>query len=316
MRLSLLRMLLPLSLHSSLSNNAARLLLNYAEDPEFRVRLAFSQQVNCLLEGECNTLEGRDHVSTAIAEQLVALRETMVAAGQAHLDTYLATLVTAIQCEMALQARNLILDTLLLLFFDPRSHVAAHVRCLAVLQSHLHRDKHHVLRWVARQMCRGPGSGGGDLLDHLTLLRADMDGAAAGAGIEFVSENMHHLLPPVLLLAARDRRVQPLDMLARFTGQKIKALIVKHFPKVYAHVMVHAEDKKHLDEACRLLREKTGVGMADLISSDRFGVIEELLTQLSFSKARVLQGTVPMGTRRQPCFRLAAFSPAGGGGVK
>ena len=287
MRLALLRMLKPLSLHSSLSNNAARLLLNYVEDPEFRIRLAFAQQVHCLLEGECNTLEGRDHVSTAIAEQLAFLRDSAVAGGHAHTDTYIATLVTVIQCEMPLQARNLVLDALLLLFFDPRSHVTAYVRSLAVLRSHMLRDKHHVLKWVAHRLCLNPGEG--ELLEHLALL-CPAESEAAGGGGEFVSQNMHHLLPPVLLLASRDRRTEPLQILARSTGQKVKTLIVKHFPKVYAHIIVYAADRKHLDQACRFLREKTGVGMADLISSDRFGVIEELLTQLSFSKSRVLQG--------------------------
>jgi hypothetical protein len=284
-RLALLGMLHPLSVHSSLSNNAARLLLHYVEDEDFQVRLSFSQQVHFLLEGECNTLEGRDHVSAAIAEQLASLRENMVSAGPSHLDTYLATLVTAVHCEMPLQSRNLILDTLLLLFFDPRSHVAAYVRCLSVLQNHMLKDKHHVLRWCAVQLCQD--SGQEELLAHLNLLRSD----TAESSSEFVSQNMHHLLPPVLLLSAKERRdVQPLDLLARFTGQKVKTLIVKHFPKVFAHIMVHAADRKQLDLACKLLREKTGVSMADLISSDRFGVIEELLTHLSHSKGRVMQG--------------------------
>jgi hypothetical protein len=254
-------------------------MLNYVEDPDFQVRIAFSQQVHRLLEGACNTLEGRDHVSTAIAEQLVALREGMQGT---QLDTYLATLVTAVHCEMPQQARNLLLDTLLLLFFDPKSHVTAYVRCLAVLQSHLLKDKHHVLKWVARQMCAQPGNEA--LLDYLSLLRPEMEGG------NLVAQNMHHLLPPVLLLSARDGLAEPIDRLAKFTGQRVKTLILEQFPKIFAHIVVYAADKKHLDLAYKFLRERTGVSMTDLISSHKFGVIEELLTQLSFSKARVLQG--------------------------
>ena len=281
-RLGLLSMLMPLSVHSSLSNNAARLLLSYVEDPEFRVRLAFSQQIHRLLEGTCNTLEGRDHVSTAIAEQLVELRETSLQGAGGHLDTYIATLVTAVHCEMPQQARNLLLDTLLLLFFDPKSHVTAYIRCLPVLQSHLVKDRHHVLKWCARRMCADPGNE--TLLEYLSLLRPE---PATG---EFVSQNMHLLLPPVLLLSARDGLTAPMDMLARFTGQKIKTLIMEQFPKIFAHIVVHAADRKHLDQAYKFLGVKTGVSMTELISSNLFGVIDELLTQLSFSKSRILQG--------------------------
>ena len=57
-------MLEPFSIHSSLTNSAAMLLLSYIEDPVFENRWMFSQLIRFIMECECSTLEGGSQLVT------------------------------------------------------------------------------------------------------------------------------------------------------------------------------------------------------------------------------------------------------------
>ena len=62
MRKSLLSIIAPFCVHSTLSNSLAQLLLCYLEDRQLQLRWIFSAKLPLLMECECSTLEGRDQV--------------------------------------------------------------------------------------------------------------------------------------------------------------------------------------------------------------------------------------------------------------
>ena len=148
-RRRLVGLLRPSARHTALSEAAATLWVNCAGDADHRVRYMFAGEAAALLECRTDTLASRGQLATTLVSRLAEMATTLPAA---HLDTFLATLVTVAGGALPAPARRQLLTTLLGLYCAPASNVATYARALPTLKAALASDK----RWVVAPPPRPP----------------------------------------------------------------------------------------------------------------------------------------------------------------
>ena len=62
-----------------------------------------------------------------------------------------------------------------------------------------------------------------------------------------------------------------------------------HFPTLFCHLIIHANDQAHLKKCLSYLEIKTGKSLAELLPTNRQKVLVDLLTKFNFSKERITQ---------------------------
>ena len=108
------------------------------------------------------------------------------------LDSYISTLHTI----LSHQSNSKLLDLLLELFFRPETTASASVLALPSLRAAMASQKHHVLLWSSEKMCAS--SDPEEILSYLIHL---CPGEVFSEKKQFLSDNIHNILPTVLLQA-------------------------------------------------------------------------------------------------------------------
>ena len=121
------------------------------------------------------------------------LQELLPTTAEDMPDSYIITLTTVFSALTGKDTKTKILDLLLELFINQETTVHTSVNAFPVLRAALKTHKRHILGWSARLMCSGtfqPQM----VLDYLLLLCMDQTDKK-----EFLSINLRHLLPPIIL---------------------------------------------------------------------------------------------------------------------
>merc|ERR1719318_680940 len=282
----LVSMLGPWCKHSTMSPAAASLWLTCVSDSEDKVRVAFSSSLSNILGCKTDTLGGLDSVTNAVVTGLTDLSTSIPSTMQ---DTYISTLVTATNSDMELKSYCRLLDTLLELYFSPNTTVTTYVRALPTLQAAMSTHKNHLVGWCAKAMCQNQYNPK-QVINYLTLLcPTDMEPK------EFISNNLHHLLPPVILYSVSTGNTSTrgsdstLEMISTYMGQKSRTLLMFHFPSLFTHLIIYSEDQQHLSRCLEFLQSRTSKDLAVMLPTNRQRVLVELLTMFNFSKSRITQ---------------------------
>ena len=114
------------------------------------------------------------------------------------LDSFISTLHTILshQSHQSHQSNTKVLDLLLELFFRPETTASASVVGLSSLRAAMRLQKHHVLLWSSQKMCAS--SDPQEVLSYLIHL---CPGETFSEQKRFLGDNIHHILPTVLLQA-------------------------------------------------------------------------------------------------------------------
>ena len=126
------------------------------------------------------------------------------------LDSYICTLQSVFLSQT--KGELPLLNLLLQLYFSADTTVTTSVNALPTLREALQGShRHHILAWAARRMCQSEDRQ--QLLAFLLLLCRGQQERS------FLRSNLHHILPPVLLLAgdpaARTGAERTLEMFSR-----------------------------------------------------------------------------------------------------
>jgi len=268
------------SKHSTMSPDAASLWLTCVSDKEEKVRMSFSISVSHIFNCKTDTLGGQDSVSIKVVNGLADYSSSI---SSTHMDSYVSTLVTAISSQKDEKCFNRILDILLELYFSPSTTITTYVRALPTLQAAMATHKNHLVVWCAKAMCQNKYNPK-QVINYLTLLcPTDIEPK------EFISNNLHHLLPPVILYSANTNNSTTLEMISSYMGQKSRTLLMFHFPSLFTHLIINAEDQQHMQRCLEYLHNHTSKDLAVMLPTNRLRVLVELLTKFNFSKNRITQ---------------------------
>ena len=150
-------------------------------------------------------------------------------------------------------------------------------------------QKNHIVSWCAKAMCQNCHSPK-QVIDYLMLL-CPTDTKPK----EFISNNLHHLLPPVILYSVSSGNSSTsgsdstLEMISSYMGQKSRTLLMYHFPTLFTHLIIHSEGQQHLMRCLEFLQSRTSKDLAVMLPTNRHKVLVELLTKFNFSKSRITQ---------------------------
>merc|ERR1719319_841812 len=282
-RMCLLFLLRPWCTHIPLSTTAVTLWLNYMDDQEYSIRQHFSKAVAHLVKAD-DELGSRDEVIKTVVERVTDKCGDVSKGSMQVQDTYISTLVTLAEVHLPKHSSHAVLDCLLHMFFQKKTNVAAYNRVLNLLKDKMSdvTNKNYIVEWCAKQMCQieNPKV----ILNDLALLcPSDFQTK------EFINNNLHHLLPPVVLHSA-ERNLEgpnsPLELIATYMGQKSTTLLMLNSPTLYPYLVVYATDVKM---CMTFLQKRSQQSIAYLLPTNRQLVLVELLILLSFSNARVKQ---------------------------
>ena len=279
-RYSIISLLESWSKHSTMSPDAASLWLTCVSDKEEKVRMSFSTSVSHIFNCKTDTLGGQDSVFIKVVNGLADLSSTI---SSTHMDTYISTLVTATNSQKEQKCFHRLLDILLELYFSPTSTITTYVRALPTLQAAMATHKNHLVVWCAKAMCQNKYNPK-QVINYLTLLcPTDIEPK------EFINNNLHHLLPPVILYSANTNNSTALEMISSYMGQKSRTLLMFHFPSLFTHLIINAEDQQHMQKCLEYLHNHTSKDLAVMLPTNRLRVLVELLTKFNFSKNRITQ---------------------------
>ena len=160
-----------------------------------------------------DTLSG-DH--SQVAAQVVT-RLTELTPSVDLLDTYMTTLVASLRSKPDDKVSQSLLDILLkmLVSTDTMTRITSSVLGIKCLNSYMATHKNHIFAWSAKEMCSGDHSAK-DILEYPLMKCSSEDSQRA-----LLENNLHHLLPPIILYAVKDQRKsvvaaeETLDFIAR-----------------------------------------------------------------------------------------------------
>lgn len=113
------------------------------------------------------------------------------------LDTYVCTLVAALGTKPPDKVYGPILDVLLHMFLCEETNVTTSVHALHTLKHSMTTHKNHMITWSAKAMTTGQHHPK-QVLNYLILIYSN-DTTNQVLHAKFLSNNLHHLLPPIIL---------------------------------------------------------------------------------------------------------------------
>lgn len=109
---------------------------------------------------------------------------------------------------------------------------------------------------------------------------------------KLLSQHMHYLLPPAVLISARndlrETSSSPVEFLSRQIGQKHRHTLAAYFQYVFPYLVTHAANAKEYAKCKRYLEEETDLRLKELIPSNRQKVITELMVSFNKRQSRVV----------------------------
>ena len=151
-----------------------------------------------------------------VAVQVVA-KLAEVTPAQHLLDTYITTIVTALQSKPEDTVAQSLLDILLKLLVssDTMTRITTSVLAIECLKSSMAAHKNYIFAWGARAMCSGDHRVE-EILDYPLMMCSSEESKRA-----LLENNLHHLLPPIILHSVSDEEKsvaaaeETLDVIAR-----------------------------------------------------------------------------------------------------
>ena len=147
-----------------------------------------------------------------ISGQVVA-KLAEVTPDQHLLDTYITTIVTALQSKPEDTVAQSLLDILLKLLVssDTMTRITTSVLAIECLKSSMAAHKNYIFAWGARAMCSGDHRVE-EILDYPLMMCSSEESQRA-----LLENNLHHLLPPIILHSVSDSAAadETLDFIAR-----------------------------------------------------------------------------------------------------
>ena len=133
-----------------------------------------------------------------ISDQVVA-KLAEVTPDQHLLDTFITTLVAALQSKPEDKVAQSLLDILLKLLVssDTMTGITTSVLAIECLKSSMVTHKNHIFAWSARAMCSGDHKVQ-EILDYPLMMCSTEESKRA-----LLENNLHHLLPPIILHSVR-----------------------------------------------------------------------------------------------------------------
>ena len=140
-----------------------------------------------------------------------------VTPAQDNLDTFIVTLVASLRSKPDDKVSQSLLDILLRLLVssDMMTKITASVLALRCLKSCMVSHKNHIFAWSASAMCSGDHSAK-EILEYPLMKCSNEESQRA-----LLENNLHHLLPPIILHSVKDQRKsiaaaeETLDIIAR-----------------------------------------------------------------------------------------------------
>ena len=199
---------------------------------------------------------------------------------------------------------NLLLD----LYFSSSCHVSTFIHADKMIKSMVKTHKTVACNRLAAQMCSTVNANSFHeskwrIADAKTTLKLflvlyegdeEMTNSWSKRPGEFLSQQLQHLLPPVVLESCRSGRFNegqansPLQYIADELHINKKNLVAENLCHIFPHLVLHCKGKDELHRCMQFIGKETRTDFWGLVPSQKTGIINELLIKLSRGKDRVI----------------------------
>ncbi|CAB4067803.1 ATR [Lepeophtheirus salmonis] len=236
------KMVNPLSLHVGLTQETARIWMNFFEN-ENCIHL-YPKYIKCFSK-----------FMGPLKEQLSRLKSN-------NPDGIVVDLFIALSTLEEMDSEYLIHE-LTSLYLNGESHVSTFIAAQEFLRSNVIKYKYIILKV------------GAEMLDSRTLNLLTVLFRSSKSSV-FLNQNMHHILPHVVLSKSKKK----LEFISTQSETSLRHLLVEKFQHVFPCIVFHSKGPKEYNTCIKFIETMTKVSLEELLSSKRQRVTTELLLHM------------------------------------
>ncbi|XP_040572283.1 LOW QUALITY PROTEIN: serine/threonine-protein kinase ATR [Lepeophtheirus salmonis] len=244
------KMVNPLSLHVGLTQETARIWMNFFEN-ENCIHL-YPKYIKCFSK-----------FMGPLKEQLSRLKSN-------NPDGIVVDLFIALSTLEEMDSEYLIHE-LTSLYLNGESHVSTFIAAQEFLRSNVIKYKYIILKV------------GAEMLDSRTLNLLTVLFRSSKSSV-FLNQNMHHILPHVVLSKSKKK----LEFISTQSETSLRHLLVEKFQHVFPCIVFHSKGPKEYNTCIKFIETMTKVSLEELLSSKRQRVTTELLLHMSTYQKKII----------------------------